>query len=388
VVLNLLIQSNMKTPIAFVLFFWLSNMICGQETTKPTIAIMNMDAQGLDYDSATIAFIVRLEVDKTEVYSVIDKYEMADVFKAADYNVQSCFSRSCLVNAGKLLNADKMLSGDIARFGEKIIITLRLIDVKTETIERSDASEYLNIQVELQKMIEISVKKLFNIEPDPLTVSQLINYDVPVASPQTTLRLNGPRMGIAYTMGETGDRLMASKDEGGFDMYRAMFQFGYQKEVQYLSSGDFQALIEFVGQIGGLENGRFIPSLSLLNGFRWGKSGWEFGVGPNFKLIQRADGFFDKNGLIGEKGAWHLHDDWFNAHEPDDAGTRPLNPYPVISRLDSRGKPEVTTGLIVAAGRTFKSGYLNVPFNLWTSPRKDGWIVGFSVGFNVSRKPR
>ena len=381
-------NTKMKWIGSILVLLFLSGNANSQDNPRATLAVMNLDTQGLDIDPATIAYIVRLEVDKTNVYALIDKYEMADVFKAASHNVESCFSRTCLVNAGKLLHADKILCGDITQFGSKIIISLRLIDVKSETIETSNSNEFLNIPKEMQKMIEISVKKLFGIAPDPLMVNQLINYDVPVASPQTTLNLNGPRMGATYIFGETGKRMTAPTEEGGFDMYRTSFQFGYQKEVQYLSAGNFQALIEIVGQVSGLENGRFIPSFALLNGFRWGNSGWEVGFGPSLRFVKRANGFFDTEGILGEKGAWHLEDTWQERIMSQAGNEDYTNPYKIVSRLDSRGQVKGSTGLVLAVGRTFKSGYLNIPLNFWISPRKDGTIAGFSFGFNVSRKPK
>ena len=42
--------------------------------------------------------------------------------------------------------------------------------------------------------------------------------------------------------------------------------------------------------------------------------------------------------------------------------------------------------LIFAAGRTFRSGYLNVPVNVFVSPRKDGTVVGLSFGFNIQKR--
>lgn len=379
----------MKDRIIVAFIFVLASFAMeAQEKKKSTIGVLNVDAKGVIYDASTIGYILRLEVDKTGVFNVIDKYEMVDVFKKEQFNFDNCFSRSCLVTAGKLLNADKIVSGDIERFGEKIIIALRLVDVSSGVVEKSDATEYLNMQPELQKMIEISVKKLLGIQPDPLMVNQLMNYDMPISSPKTTLRLNGPRMGASFTTGESGKRLRDPKSTGGFDMYQGTFQFGYQQEVQYLSAGDFQALIEFIGLVGGLESGRFVPSFAFLNGFRWGKSGWEIGFGPNIRFVKKADGFFDNDGLVGAKGDWHLEDDWFNGGIKDSIGLPAPNPYPLISRLDSRGNTKASTGLIIAAGRTFKSGYLNVPVNLYVSPRKDGWIFGFSFGFNVSKKPK
>ena len=44
--------------------------------------------------------------------------------------------------------------------------------------------------------------------------------------------------------------------------------------------------------------------------------------------------------------------------------------------------------LIVAIGKTFKSGYLNIPVNLYYSPKKGGSIIGLTFGFNIAKKPK
>jgi len=43
--------------------------------------------------------------------------------------------------------------------------------------------------------------------------------------------------------------MTSSKNSGGFDMFPISSMIGYQFEKQYLSSGDFQALIEFIPAI-------------------------------------------------------------------------------------------------------------------------------------------
>lgn len=373
--------------LAFLLIAWSSNGFA-QTTKKSSVGVLDIDVNGIMYDSKTIGSIVRLEVDKTGAFVLIDKYEMADIYKKENFSSANCYSKSCLVTAGKLINADKMISGSVERFGEKIIVTMRLINVQSGEVEKSEATEFLNLQTEIQKMIEVSVKKLLGLTPDPQIVNQLMNYDLPIESPRTTLKLNGPRMGGALTTGETGKRLQDPKDIGGFDMYPATFQFGYQHEVRYLSAGEFQALIEFVGLIGGLESGHFIPSISFLNGFRWGRAGWEIGFGPNMRFVKKADGFYDTDALIGTANQWHIESDWFDLSQRDSLGRLVANPYNIVSRIDNRGSVKVSTGLVIAAGRTFRSGYLNIPVNLFVSPRKDGWLIGFSFGFNVSKKPK
>ncbi len=354
-----------------------------QNQSKPMAAVLGIDSKGVIPDAETVGYMVRLEMEKVKIYNMMDKYDVADAIKKNNIDVKSCFGKNCVVAAGKSLGAEKMVTGSVERFGEKIIIALKVIDVKSETVERSDATEYLNLQAELQKMIEISVKKLLSIETDPTLVNVLVNYNTPIESPKTQIKLNGPRMGGSMTFGDAAGIMGAKESEGGFNMYPAMFQFGWQQEWQYLSAGNFQALIEGVALIGGLESGRVIPSVSLLNGFRFGKGGWEFGFGPSFRVVQKANGFYGdgKNNTVD--GKWYLFPEWDKLNP-----TVAENPYATTRRLDSRGVSMLSTSLVLSAGRTFKSGYLNIPVNLYVSPRKEGTVVGFSFGFNIYKKPK
>ena len=68
---------------------------------------------------------------------------------------------------GKVLNVDKVLTGSVDRIAEKIVITLRLINIETELIEKTDVTEYQNIPDEIQVMTEISVNNILGLENDP-----------------------------------------------------------------------------------------------------------------------------------------------------------------------------------------------------------------------------
>ena len=356
---------------------------------KPTIAVMNVDSKGLIQNAQTMGYLVRLELEKTGVYSVMDKYEMADVVTKNKIDVDNCYAKTCLVETGKLLGVDKMLSGSAERVEEKIVITLRLIDVKSGTIEKSDATEYLNLP-EVQKMVEISVKKIVGITPDQNMVDQLIDYDVPIQSPKNTLRLNGPRMGFSYTSGNAGKLLQAPTKKGGFDMFPLNFDFGWQQEFQYISAGNFQALVENVFLIGGLESGRFIPNYTPLLGFRFGKGAWEFGFGPTFRFVKKADGYYTKSDDGNPE--WHLTNEWNVTKDTVINGyptqTSVSNPNEIVTRVDSRGHLSLSTGLVLAVGKTFHSGYLNIPVNIFVAPRRDGTSIGDTFGFNIQKKKK
>ena len=350
-----------------------------QTPKKSSAAVLGIDSKGVIQDAEAVGFMVRLELEKANVYNVMDKYDVAEAVKKNNIDLKSCFGKSCVVAAGKVLNADKMITGSVERFGEKIVISLKVIDVKTEAVEKQDATEYLNLQPELQRMIAISVQKLMGIAPDQNLVNLLVNYDAPVESPKTQLSLNGPRMGFSIATGDAAKVLTAPKSEGGYDMYPATFQIGWQKEWQYLSAGDFQALVELFPMIGGLESGKFIPSLTFLNGFRMGKHGWEFAFGPSFRVVKKAEGFW------GDGANGYTNDQWYLTARTDPSTNAS---YTKIERLDSRGYYTLSTSLFFGIGKTFKSGYLNIPVNLYVLPRKAGTIVGFSFGFNLYRKPK
>lgn len=347
-----------------------STFAIGQNRQK--FAVVSMDTKGVPYDNRAMTSLVHLELEKINKFEVLDKYDVSDILKTNKIEVDACLGKNCQVKVGQLLNADKMISGSIEKFGQKIIVVLRLIDVRTGNIEKTDVMEYINQLDDIQIMIQLSLNNLLGFATDPKMKELLVFYAQPISSPKTTANLNGPRMGAAYITGTYGNRLKASKDEGGYDMYPAMMMFGYQHEVQYLSAGYFQALVEMIIAVNGLESGMFSPSFMVMNGLRFNKVGWEFGVGPIIRITKMAKGYFDS------EDNWHMTE-----YLPDDALQ-----YKLTETMDSRGNLKLSTGMIVAVGKTFSSGYLNIPVNIYFSPRKQGSVIGLSFGFNVSKSTR
>jgi hypothetical protein len=338
--------------------------------TKPTIAIVSIDSKGIILDNSAMASLVRLELEKLNLFEVKDKYDVANSITENNIDLNNCFGKKKMVEIGKILSVDKMLTGSAEKFGEKIILILRLVDIESGKFEKTEVTEYLDQQSEMQTMVKISLNNLFGLPNDQNLVNLLIHYDRPITSAKTTVRLNGPRMGLGWTTSRAGQRLQAPSSEGGYNMFPMTSMFGYQLEKQYLSSGDFQALIEFIPAINGLESGNFSPSLTFMNGFRFNRSGFEFGIGPVFRVVKMANGYYDS------ENNWHLESE----------GNE--NNYPVVEEIDSRGNPKLSTGLIIALGRTFKSGYLNIPVNFYISPKKDGTTFGITFGFNVAKTPK
>jgi hypothetical protein len=169
-------------------------------------------------------------------------------------------------------------------------------------------------------------------------------------------RFGGPRVGVTYiTPGTSADYL---NNEG---KQPVITQFGWQFEGRLFTvDGNTQGLIEFIPLIGGVEQGLFIPSASLLLGVRSGrKNAFEFAIGPNLSASR-----------------------------------------------DYRGDATVQPGVVIAIGTSFNKGNINFPVNLAfipsigskhniydpisqiTSSKKfeTGMRISLVVGFNYRKK--
>jgi hypothetical protein len=120
---------------------------------------------------------------------------------------------------------------------------------------------------------------------------------------------------------------LADKLKDKFNASPTITQFGWQFETRYftLKSGT-SGLVEGVILIGGIEQGLFLPSGSLLIGLR-NPNGLEFGFGPNLSL----------SGV----------------------------------------------GFVFAGGVTFHSENINFPVNLALVPSSDGLRLSLLFGFNA-----
>lgn len=348
------------------------------------VAVLSVDCPSCAKGNEHLTSMLRTEVSRMGDVTVLDPYEIEEVMKQHNINVDNCFSKNCVLSAGKLLGVDQVLSGTVEVYSGKTVITLRLFSVVQGSMIETDVTEYVNDLNEMQRMLRISAHHIYHRDPDKVLAEQLVNIEPPVTSRQTLLNLNGPRFGLSFFTGETGSILTSSESNGGFNMFPATFVLGYQQEFRYQTSGNFQALVEVIPSISGMESGYIIPSLTLLNGFRWGRGGWEIGFGPTLRLVKQTRGFIDQDGILGTPGAWITEKDW-QATFDDTTGIIPP-PYPVYQRPDSRGELELSAGLLVGFGRTFRIGHLNIPVNLYFSPRKNGSMYGLSCGFNIARK--
>lgn len=371
----------------------------------PTLAVANPYVNGLSYKSDAVAKMLRLELIKMKKYKVYDMFDMADVLKSNPAFLNECYGQECLVKLGKALNVNYVLCGSFDGLGNKIAITIKVVDVEKHTILKSAVKEFDNQELELQRMIEVLLKEMHQVEVQKEIAERLAFKNELITSNNIgKINNSGPRIGVAYLMGSMNEFARRPESQGGLGIFPGVSMIGYQVEGQYVGTENFSALVECIMNVSGLEQGQFIPSITLMNGFRFGKSGWELAFGPGFGVKQTSRGFFDNQNLFSDNKQYFSEADWQSYAERHYSDLPQYNttgtfiaPSPGEfnheynfnkSHGDTRGKYSLNTMFVFAFGRTFQAGALNIPVNLFYSSQKNGGMVGLNVGFNVQKRKK
>ncbi|MBO6517665.1 MAG: hypothetical protein JJ975_14055 [Bacteroidia bacterium] len=335
------------------------------------VTVVNVDANSQSFDAEVLTSHLEILMDKSHSYNVADKYTLKEVLKSNDVDQWSCYSEDCLRKVADLMNCEWAVSGRINQLPDNIYISIRMISSNAETPSLSTKMEFLNIPEQVNTMLKLTVQQLLNETPDPVVLKSLTDKNMHANSSNTpetnALNLSGPRMGYTFFTGDAAKVLAKPKYEGGYDASPAMFLFGYQFEQQYLNGSNIQGLFEFIPQIAGLDQGMFLPSFTFLNGIRGSKTGIEFAFGPTIYAQRTVKMYY-------EEGQWHRPSERQN-----------VNNVPTEERLDSRGVLLAKTNLVFAAGRSFKSGNMNFPVNVFFVPNRRSPRFGFSLGYNISK---
>ncbi|GAB3588044.1 hypothetical protein [Hymenobacter daeguensis] len=162
--------------------------------------------------------------------------------------------------------------------------------------------------------------------PFPGEVPTVSNQSPDDAILDEPIHLDGPRVGFTVLSGGVLDKAR----ENISDLNPFLTQFGWQFESRlFRMPNGVSGLVELVPLVGGLEQGKFIPSVSGLLGIR-GAKGFEFGLGPN---------------------------------------VTPLG-----------------ANLVLAVGSSFKSNGINFPVNVAVVPGNGGARVSLMLGFNARHR--
>jgi len=354
-----------------------------------TIAVSNPNVNSLTVKPESVAKMMRLELVKMNKYRVYDEFDMIEIIRTKDEYKVGCYGQTCLSKLGEELKVDYVMSGSIDGLGNKIVVTVKIIDVRSQSLFKSAVREFDNQESEIQRMIEIVLAELHGLTIDKVIADRLaFKNEVITSNNIGKINNSGPRIGFAAMTGDVAEFATRQEIYGGLGIQPFTSMIGYQIEGQYVGTENFSALVEGIFNISGLEQSNFIPSISLLNGFRFGKSNWEFAFGPRFGIKSTSKGFLDLAAEYGPEGAYYTQSQWIASGGKVNVNTGEtiIEPYQGFAEhFDKNGSKKIATSFLIAFGRTFQAGSLNIPVNLFYSSQKGGGFAGINMGFNVQK---
>lgn len=374
----------MKTKIILLtLTYALSLSMNAQEQTKASIAVAFPHLENFDVSKEIVAKLIQIELIKLDEYRVFDEFDMKEATDSDERFLTDCYGKNCLIDLGAQLGAEYIVSSSILVYGGKSVITMKFIEVKTGEIYKSDVREFIEDNKEVQRMMRLMVREMHGIKVHTEDLARIKYDDQPIIKNNVgRVNNNGPRVGYSFFTGDLAEFASRPEDQGGLDIFPSATLIGYQLEKQYIGTENFSALGEVLLMVSGLEKGHALPSLTLMNGFRFGKAGWEIAFGPGFGLKKVSDGFFDTEGIYGNAGDyWSMSEFRNSSHYSYELNNQPG--YDISEHLDNNGSTKLNTRWVMAFGRTFRAGGLNIPINIFYSSMKNASMIGMSVGFNV-----
>lgn len=338
----------------------------------PSIVIAGIEVRNIQSNEDILRSVIYKSLVTSKRYVVNDRYDVAE--KLGNTKMENCMGKECLGTVGNQLNADFAMSASYEGLGDRILISMKIVNVKSGEIERNEIEQFENQPRELNRMTDIMIYKLLKMDVDFSAYKALFFKDGPTASTGLgKMNNSGPRIGFAVPTGENGAFFTRDEREGGVGTMPVLFNIGYQLEVQYAGSEKFSGLFEFLGNVAGMEHGTPIPSLAIMHGVRFGKGAWEIAMGPSFTMKRLVSGTTDYDGNF--KTYQELHD----------LGVADASMMTYFKRPDTRGATYFSTNFIFAFGKTFRPGALNVPLNFYASMNKYGTTYGISLGINITR---
>lgn len=114
----------------FIMVFCL---ICMGQVTKPSIAVNDLIAKGVNAtDAEILSERIRVALVNSRAFRVMERGQMAEILKEQGFQKSgACNEKSCIVEVGQLLGVQRILAGTVGKVGSTFEISVSLVDVAT-----------------------------------------------------------------------------------------------------------------------------------------------------------------------------------------------------------------------------------------------------------------
>ena len=122
----------------FLFLITVNFFLFAQENTRPTIAILDFEGQGISVQEVqTLTERMRTEIGNTNAIRLIERKAIESIMAEQGLAQSGCVSDECAAEVGQLLGVQFMINGLIGKLGDSYTIDVKMFSVETGATERS-----------------------------------------------------------------------------------------------------------------------------------------------------------------------------------------------------------------------------------------------------------
>jgi TolB-like protein len=124
--------------IFLIVFSSMSFSSSKEEEKKLSIAVSSFVVRAVsENDAESMADRLSAELSATNVFQVLERSRMKDLFEEAAFQQTWCDEPACATAIGNLISVDKLVLGSISKVGNIFTVNVRLVNVSTGEIEKN-----------------------------------------------------------------------------------------------------------------------------------------------------------------------------------------------------------------------------------------------------------
>ncbi|MBP7281299.1 MAG: hypothetical protein KBA66_06980 [Leptospiraceae bacterium] len=143
------------------LFLVSSSIFAQAKPDKSRLAVLDLEpGAGVSVkESEYISDILRTELVKTKMFTVIDRSSVKKILEEQAFQQKGCVDTKCTVKIGQLLAANKILEGKVLYRNSKYIVTVNIVDVESGKLDFAEQLTLSSVE-EFESKNEIFVRKI------------------------------------------------------------------------------------------------------------------------------------------------------------------------------------------------------------------------------------
>ncbi len=106
-----------------------------EQTMKPRIAVLDIAPSGVPQSLAvSVTDLLSTELVNTKMFEVIERMQVAKILNEQGFQQTGVTDSTAAAEVGKLLNTKRVVIGTLGKLGQKLVVTVKIVDVEKASI--------------------------------------------------------------------------------------------------------------------------------------------------------------------------------------------------------------------------------------------------------------